>query len=53
MRGRVSVTFYGEEGIDAGGLLREWYVERQKNNRKIKKKYIYFNIFFQVLGTVA
>ncbi len=25
MRGRISVTFYGEEGIDAGGLLREWY----------------------------
>ena len=25
MRGRINVTFYGEEGIDAGGLLREWY----------------------------
>ena len=26
MRGRLSVSFQREEGIDAGGLTREWYV---------------------------
>lgn len=26
MRGRLQVNFYGEEGVDAGGLSREWYV---------------------------
>jgi len=25
LRGRLHVTFSGEEGIDAGGLTREWY----------------------------
>lgn len=25
MRRKLSVTFYGEEGMDAGGLTREWY----------------------------
>lgn len=30
MRGRITVTFYGEEGIDAGGLLREWYLVLSK-----------------------
>lgn len=25
MRGRLNVHFVGEEGIDAGGLTREWY----------------------------
>ena len=25
MRGRLSVQFHGEEGVDAGGLSREWY----------------------------
>jgi E3 ubiquitin-protein ligase HUWE1 len=25
MRGRLHITFDGEEGIDAGGLTREWY----------------------------
>eukprot|EP00050_Salpingoeca_kvevrii_P020950 m.104435 g.104435 ORF g.104435 m.104435 type:complete len:806 (-) comp9103_c4_seq1:114-2531(-) len=25
MYGRIEVTFEGEEGVDAGGLLREWY----------------------------
>jgi E3 ubiquitin-protein ligase HUWE1 len=25
MRGRLHITFHGEEGIDAGGLTREWY----------------------------
>lgn len=25
MRGRLSVRFQGEEGVDAGGLTREWY----------------------------
>jgi hypothetical protein len=25
MRRRLSVTFHGEEGMDAGGLTREWY----------------------------
>ncbi|EDQ90913.1 uncharacterized protein MONBRDRAFT_15591 [Monosiga brevicollis MX1] len=25
LRGRLNVQFQGEEGIDAGGLLREWY----------------------------
>jgi hypothetical protein len=24
-RGKLQVSFYGEEGIDAGGLTREWY----------------------------
>lgn len=23
--GKLQVSFYGEEGIDAGGLTREWY----------------------------
>ncbi len=26
LRGRISVSFQGEEGIDAGGLTREWYL---------------------------
>jgi hypothetical protein len=26
LRGTLTVQFVGEEGIDAGGLLREWYV---------------------------
>ena len=25
LRGRLTVQFQGEEGIDAGGLMREWY----------------------------
>jgi len=25
MKGRMQITFAGEEGIDAGGLTREWY----------------------------
>jgi HECT-domain (ubiquitin-transferase) len=25
MRGRLHITFQGEEGVDAGGLTREWY----------------------------
>lgn len=25
MRGRMQVNFYGEDGVDAGGLTREWY----------------------------
>lgn len=25
LRGRMTVQFQGEEGIDAGGLTREWY----------------------------
>lgn len=25
LRGRLNITFHGEEGIDAGGLTREWY----------------------------
>jgi hypothetical protein len=24
-RGKLQISFYGEEGIDAGGLTREWY----------------------------
>jgi len=26
LRGRLQVNFFGEEGVDAGGLSREWYV---------------------------
>ena len=26
LRGRLQVNFQGEEGIDAGGLTREWYM---------------------------
>jgi hypothetical protein len=26
MRGKLQVNFHGEEGVDAGGLTREWYV---------------------------
>jgi E3 ubiquitin-protein ligase HUWE1 len=25
MRGRLQVNFSGEEGVDAGGLVREWF----------------------------
>eukprot|EP00981_Chlorochromonas_danica_P007094 scaffold1551_cov164-Ochromonas_danica.AAC.22 len=25
MRGRLQINFYNEEGVDAGGLTREWY----------------------------
>jgi hypothetical protein len=28
MRGKLSVAFVGEEGIDAGGVSREWYQVR-------------------------
>jgi len=30
MRGRLQVNFHGEEGIDAGGLTREWYLVLSK-----------------------
>jgi hypothetical protein len=26
LRGRLQVSFHGEEGVDAGGLTREWYL---------------------------
>jgi E3 ubiquitin-protein ligase HUWE1 len=26
LRGRLQVNFHGEEGVDAGGLTREWYL---------------------------
>jgi E3 ubiquitin-protein ligase HUWE1 len=26
MRGRLQISFRGEEGVDAGGLTREWYI---------------------------
>jgi E3 ubiquitin-protein ligase HUWE1 len=26
LRGRLQISFYGEEGIDAGGLSREWFL---------------------------
>ncbi len=29
MRAKLSVSFVGEEGIDAGGVSREWYQVRQ------------------------
>ena len=25
MQGKLTVAFHGEEGIDAGGVSREWY----------------------------
>ena len=25
MQGKLTVAFHGEEGIDAGGVTREWY----------------------------
>ncbi len=25
MRGKLNVVFHGEEGVDAGGVSREWY----------------------------
>ena len=25
LKGRLNVQFQGEEGIDAGGLIKEWY----------------------------
>ena len=28
MRGKLSVQFHSEEGIDAGGVTREWYQVR-------------------------
>ena len=30
LKGKLSVTFQGEEGIDAGGLTREWYLTVSK-----------------------
>ena len=30
MRGRLQVSFHGEEGVDAGGLTREWYLTLSK-----------------------
>ena len=26
MQGKLTVQFHGEEGIDAGGVTREWYM---------------------------
>ncbi|CAD7923675.1 unnamed protein product [Amoebophrya sp. A120] len=31
MKGKVAITFQGEEGMDAGGLTREWYVALAKD----------------------
>jgi E3 ubiquitin-protein ligase HUWE1 len=28
MKGRIQVNFYGEEGVDAGGLTREWFLNK-------------------------
>lgn len=28
MQGKLTVAFHGEEGIDAGGVTREWYQVR-------------------------
>ena len=28
MQGKLTVAFHGEEGIDAGGVSREWYQVR-------------------------
>lgn len=28
MQGKLQVAFHGEEGIDAGGVTREWYQVR-------------------------
>lgn len=33
MRGKLSVQFHGEEGIDAGGVTREWYQVRCSGTR--------------------
>lgn len=30
LRAKLSVSFVGEEGIDAGGVSREWYQVRQR-----------------------
>jgi hypothetical protein len=27
LRGRISVRFFNEEGVDAGGLTREWFLQ--------------------------
>jgi E3 ubiquitin-protein ligase HUWE1 len=33
LRGRLTVQFQGEEGIDAGGVTREWYTVRAATHR--------------------
>jgi len=33
MRWKLSVQFQGEEGIDAGGVTREWYQARARRER--------------------
>ena len=30
MKGVLSITFKGEQGTDAGGLTREWFLELSK-----------------------
>ena len=30
MQGKLTVQFHGEEGIDAGGVTREWYMVRSR-----------------------
>lgn len=34
MRGKLSVSFIGEEGIDAGGVSREWYQVRGSRGKR-------------------
>jgi len=31
LKGKISVEFTGEEGMDAGGLTREWYMLLSKS----------------------
>ena len=33
MQGKLTVAFHGEEGIDAGGVTREWYQVRPRLSR--------------------
>lgn len=42
MRAKLSVAFVGEEGIDAGGVSREWYQVRLYRRTAAEAGYAFF-----------
>jgi hypothetical protein len=49
MRAKLSVSFVGEEGIDAGGVSREWYQVRQG----VLRWWVCTGVWVGVLGCVT
>ncbi len=44
MRGKLHVVFHGEEGVDAGGVTREWYQVSWANTAISLLPFLYFRV---------